>query len=137
VSQPIGLSVLPLGECRRLITTADIGRVIVSMNALPAALPVTYRVVGDDIVFRIAPGTKLIAAVNNSVVGFEIDEIDSKARAGWSVLVVGISKVVTDPDEITALQRADIQSWLPTDLPQFVKIPIEHISGRRLISPTP
>lgn len=119
-------------DCRGLLATAEIGRVIISLSALPAALPVTYRLLGDAIVFRTAPGTKLTAAVDRAVVGFEVDELDPRTRSGWSVLVVGKSMVVTDPDEIGRLDDAAITSWLGDDLKHYVKIDMQQVSGRWL-----
>lgn len=122
-------------ECRDLLTTAEIGRVVVSLGALPAALPVTYRVIDDAIVFRTSPGTKLTAAVDQTVVGFEVDELDPGTRSGWSVLVVGTSRVVTDPDELTELEKADVRSWLAEDPSHYVKIDMQQVTGRRLNQP--
>jgi len=122
-------------ECYALLAGAEVGRVIVSIDALPAAFPVNYWLTGDAIVFRTAPGTKLNAAVNHTVVGFEVDEIDPATRSGWSVLVVGKSHVVNDPAEIARLDRAGLHSWAPMPAPHYVKISIQRISGRRLSNP--
>jgi nitroimidazol reductase NimA-like FMN-containing flavoprotein (pyridoxamine 5'-phosphate oxidase superfamily) len=122
-------------ECRVLLASAQIGRVVLSIDALPAALPVNYRLIDDAIVFRTAPGTKLTAAVNHTVVGFEVDEIDPATRSGWSVLVVGTSYVVSDPAEIARLDRADLRSWAPVPTPRYVRISVQRISGRRLRNP--
>jgi uncharacterized protein len=132
-----GLFAIPEDECRNLLATAEIGRVVVSVDALPAALPVTYRVIEDAIVFRTAPGTKLTAAVNDAVVGFEVDALDPATRSGWSVLVVGTSHVVADPAEIADLDLAGIRSWVAMDLPYYVKIRTQRISGRRLANFVP
>lgn len=130
-----GLSVLSEEQCRELLVTAEIGRVIISISALPAAFPVTYRLVGDAIVFRTAPGTKLTAAVDQAVVGFEVDEPDPRTRSGWSVLVVGSSHVISDPTEIAELEAADVTSWLDDDLKHYVKIDMQRVSGRWLNRP--
>lgn len=130
-----GLSALVESECRALLTTAEIGRVVISLGALPAALPVTYRVVDEAIVFRTSPGTKLTAAVDHAVVGFEVDELDPATRSGWSVLVVGTSRVVTDREELTKLEQAGVRSWLAEDPSHYVKIDMQRISGRRLSQP--
>jgi nitroimidazol reductase NimA-like FMN-containing flavoprotein (pyridoxamine 5'-phosphate oxidase superfamily) len=119
-------------ECRYLLAVADIGRVVVTAGAAPAALPVSYRLVGDAIVFRSAPGAKLTAALDGAVVGFEIDRIDPATRSGWSVLVVGMSRVVTDPAEIAELDSVNIPQWLPEASPYYVEIVIRKISGRCL-----
>src|ERR1700739_3736503 len=71
-----GLEELERDECLRLLATAEIGRVIISTGALPAALPVNFFLDGDAIIFRTAPGTKLSAACDHAVVAFEVDSID-------------------------------------------------------------
>ena len=119
-------------ECTDLLATAQVGRVVLSIDALPAALPVNYSLIDDAIVFRTTPGTKLTAALNHTVVGFEVDEIDPATRSGWSVLVVGTSTVVSDPAEIARLDEAGLRSWAPVPAPHYVKISIQRISGRRL-----
>jgi nitroimidazol reductase NimA-like FMN-containing flavoprotein (pyridoxamine 5'-phosphate oxidase superfamily) len=128
------LDVISDDECRDLLATAEVGRVIVSIDALPAALPVNHWLIDDTIVFRTAPGTKLTAALNHTVVGFEVDEIDPATRSGWSVLVIGTSNVVSDPAEIARLDRAGLRSWAPVAAPHYVQIRIQRISGRRLSS---
>lgn len=127
-----GLVALAEAECRDLLGKAQLGRVIVSVDALPAAFPVNYRMIGDSIVFRTARGTKLTSAVNRAVVGFEVDEIDEDRRAGWSVLVVGMSCLVTDPDEIAALDCVGVPVWLQSIPPNYVRVDIDRITGRRL-----
>jgi len=115
-----------------LLAGSEIGRVIVSIDALPAALPVSYLVVDDSVVFRSAPGSKLTAAVRHTVVGFQVDEFDREQHTGWSVLVVGNSDVVTDEAEIAKLDSAGVPSWFPDALPHYVRIGLQRISGRRL-----
>jgi uncharacterized protein len=129
------LDAMSAEECRDLLSTVPIGRVVLSIDALPAALPVNYWLIDDAIVFRTAPGGKLTAALNHTVVGFEVDEINPASRTGWSVLVVGMSHVVDDPAEIAHLDAASGRSWAPLRGPRYVKISIERISGRRLSHP--
>jgi nitroimidazol reductase NimA-like FMN-containing flavoprotein (pyridoxamine 5'-phosphate oxidase superfamily) len=126
------LDALSDDECRELLAGTEVGRVIVSIDALPAAFPVNYRLIDDAIVFRTAPGTKLTAALNHTVVGFELDEFDPATLSGWSVLVVGTSQVVSDPAGIARLDRAGLHSWAPLTAPHYVQISIQRISGRRL-----
>ena len=64
---------LSRARCFDLLATLAVGRVGVSVRALPAILPVAYAVAGDRVVFRSAPGAKLDAAVHRSVVAFETD----------------------------------------------------------------
>ncbi len=130
------LLVLGESDCRRLLALATVGRVVLSVDALPAAFPVNYQLVGNAITFRTAPGTKLSAALNGTVVAFEIDDLDPAQRRGWSVLVVGPSRVVTDSNEVAVLDRLSMHSWVGSELPHYVKIEAQQISGRQLPTPT-
>jgi len=118
-------------ECRDLLATCEVGRIVLSLQAMPVALPVAYRLLGPDIVFRSAPGSKLTAAATNTVVGFEVDQLDSNTRSGWSVLVIGMSRLITSPDEIAGFEQTPIPEWLPGP-PHYVAIATQRISGRRL-----
>lgn len=127
-----GLSALTEDECRTLLSEGSWGRVVLSISALPAAVPVNYRVIGNEVVFRTAAGGKLQAALDHAVVAFEIDEHDTGSRTGWSVLVVGAARAITDPAELARVQTAGIDSWVP-DLPDvYVAVEVDRISGRRL-----
>ena len=70
-----------------------------SIEALPAILPVHYAMVDDSIVFRTTRGTKLDAAAADSVVAFEVDAQDFVEDGWWSVLVQGIAKPVASHEE--------------------------------------
>ena len=113
----------------RTAAPVDIGS-----DAMPAAFPVKYAVIGREIYFRTAVGTKLAAAVNRTVVAFQADEFDAASATGWSVLVVGPARLVTDPDERALLDRAGIHSWVVADPPHYVAIGMDRITGRPLQS---
>jgi nitroimidazol reductase NimA-like FMN-containing flavoprotein (pyridoxamine 5'-phosphate oxidase superfamily) len=127
-----GLVVLPREECLRLLGTAVIGRVAVTIGALPAVFPVNFVVCGDDVVFRSSPGTKLEAAVDGAVVAFEVDAIDAISHAGWSVLVTGRASVLTNPGDLAIAERLPLRGWAESGPSSFVRIRGEIISGRRL-----
>ncbi|HEX4905274.1 MAG TPA: pyridoxamine 5'-phosphate oxidase family protein, partial [Acidimicrobiales bacterium] len=61
-----GLEVLDRDECLRLLAQATLGRVGVTIGALPCVVPVNYRIVGDEVVIRTGAGTKLDAATKNA-----------------------------------------------------------------------
>jgi uncharacterized protein len=93
-----GLEVLSRDECLRLLGTAGLGRVAVTTAALPTILPVNFRFDGRQILIRTGRGTKLDAATRNAVVAFEVDEVEPATREGWSVVVTGVARELTDPD---------------------------------------
>lgn len=127
-----GLQVLDRGECFALMSTATIGRVSVSANALPTILPVNFWFDGDRIVIRSGAGAKLAAALDETVVAFEVDDFDPVSHAGWSVVITGVANAVTDPDEVHALESAPLRRWAPAGDDHFVAISTEFVEGRRL-----
>lgn len=130
-----GLELLDDDECRRLLSSAHLGRVAVNVAALPAIFPVNYVVDDGYIVFRTGIGTKLEAATNHAVVAFECDEIDAVEHRGWSVMAIGKSEVVKDPLELERLSHLPLTPWAGGDRSSIVRIPIELISGRRIAHP--
>lgn len=130
-----GLVVLSRGQCLRLLRRSRIGRVVLSLDALPVAFPVNFALLDDDVVIRSAAGTKLSAALDGAVVGFEVDKIDPALESGWSVLIQGPSSVLTAPDDIERARRLRLRTWAPGERPHFVRIRSELVSGRRLLAP--
>lgn len=128
-----GLEILSEDMCRRLLAKADVGRVAITVGALPAVLPVNYAMLNGDIVFLTAEGTKLDAALANAVVAFEVDEIDREHGRGWSVLVIGVASEITDPADIAGATALGIQPWAGGDRHHFVRIRAEFVSGRRIV----
>lgn len=123
---------LDRAECLRLLGQRTFGRVGVSVGALPAVLPVNYRLVDTTIVFRTGRGTKLDAATDRAIVAFEIDDIDPLSHTGWSVLVTGEAQRVTNPEQLAELDHAGVPHWVPGDVAATVAIPTTIVSGRRL-----
>ena len=127
-----GLEVLERDQCLLLLAGRTLGRLGISAGALPVILPVNYRLVGDRIVFRTSPGTKLDAATRNAVVAFEVDDMDPFDHTGWSVLVTGIARPVDDPADVATLARAGIPRWAPSEGEHIVELPLTMVSGRRI-----
>jgi hypothetical protein len=86
---------LDLDECRRLLGTERLGRVALSVGALPAVVPVLYRLFGARVVFGIECGA-LYRALSENVVAFEVDHVDAETNEGWTVQVVGRSRPADD-----------------------------------------
>ena len=128
-----GLEVLARDDCLRLLETATLGRVGVTSGALPTVLPINFRFDGRRILFRTGVGTKLDAATHNAVVAFEVDEIDPLAHTGWSVVVRGVARELTDPEELADAERSPIAHWAPGKDHRVVVIQPEIVSGRRIV----
>ena len=128
-----GLEILDREASLRLLASATLGRIAVTIGALPVVLPVNFRLVDDRIVFRTGIGTKFDAATRNAVVAFEADDIEPMWHTGWSVLITGIAREVTDPLERDALEAANIPRWAPTGDGRLVEVSTEMASGRRIV----
>jgi nitroimidazol reductase NimA-like FMN-containing flavoprotein (pyridoxamine 5'-phosphate oxidase superfamily) len=124
-----GLEVLDRADCIRLLKTVSLGRIGITVGALPTILPINFRVDGERILFRTGVGTKLDAATRGSVVAFEADAVDPMYHSGWSVVVTGVAREVEDPEDhaVHATPR-----WAPGQTERLVEVCIEEISGRRL-----
>jgi nitroimidazol reductase NimA-like FMN-containing flavoprotein (pyridoxamine 5'-phosphate oxidase superfamily) len=95
-------------------------------------LPVVYSLLDDDVVFRTAPGEKLIAAALNRTVAFEIDEFDVSARTGWSVLVVGTAEEIVNAEELRRVRELDLEAWVGEVRDRYVRVRGEQVTGRRV-----
>lgn len=113
---------------------AKVGRVGFIFEGDPMILPVNYQCDRSSVVFRTSEGTSL-SFLGGTRVAFEIDSSDSLTHSGWSVLVHGVARRITDAEELTRLRRGPLQSWGRQDVDDddhWVLIPIEDISGRRI-----
>ncbi len=128
------LKTLSRAESLDLLVTTWIGRVIMTSNAMPTAMPVNFVLDDGAIVFRSGPGIKLTAAETGTVVAFEADYFDPELHMGWSVLVTGVARRVTDPAEIRHAESLDIPTWVePTSEWGYARIETGVVSGRRLV----
>jgi uncharacterized protein len=126
-----GLELLDEPECLRLLGTCPVGRVALTIGGLPAVFPVNFALVDGDIVFRTGSGTKLTAALDKTIVGFEVDAIDPTYHEGWSVLAVGRAEELADDGD--ADHTVPVSPWAGGDRNHLVRIRPEFLSGRRIM----
>jgi nitroimidazol reductase NimA-like FMN-containing flavoprotein (pyridoxamine 5'-phosphate oxidase superfamily) len=127
-----GLEELSRDQCLDLLATVPVGRVGVSVNALPVVLPVNFALLDGDIVFRTARGTKFDAAVAHAVVAFEADAYGANGRRGWSVMVQGTSSELTDPAVLERAHALELAPWgVGAGADRFVRVESRFVSGRR------
>jgi nitroimidazol reductase NimA-like FMN-containing flavoprotein (pyridoxamine 5'-phosphate oxidase superfamily) len=129
-----GLEVMTREECLALLASIPVGRIGLSIGALPVVLPVNFVVAGDEIIIRTAEGSKLDAALQHAVVAFEADEFDPLSHSGWSVLVRGTSRVLVLPGEIDRARRLALRPWANEQSDRYVAISTDLVSGRRVHS---
>lgn len=130
-----GLQVISHTEALRLLGTAQVGRIVFTIRALPAVQPVNFVVDHGAVVIRVGDGSKLAAAVRGNVVAFEADEIDAGTQTGWSVTVTGRCEVVRNADDLARLAVFGPQPWAPGMKDHFIRIYPEIVTGRRIVLP--
>ncbi len=109
-----------------------VGRVAFIAGGRPTILPVNYLAEAGSIVFCTAAGGTLSALGGGAPVAFEVDSNRPLFHTGWSVLVHGTARAVTEPEEVVRLQRGPLRSWAVAAPAHWIRISIEQISGRRL-----
>ncbi len=132
-----GLEILSEQECRDLLGKSSLGRIVFTDRALPAVQPVNFLLSGGDIIIRTSSGSKLAAAARNAVVAFEVDEFDADAHSGWSVVVIGHARVVSDNGSLSRLRSLPLRTWAPGERDDYIAITSEMISGRRIPTAAP
>jgi uncharacterized protein len=126
------IEVLSREGCEDLLSRAEIGRVVLTAQAMPTALPVNFAFDGTDIVFRTGAGAKLAAASEGTVVAFEVDDFEVSMRVGWSVVATGIATNVTDPEDLERVQALGIGTWVESHDAHYVRLRPKFMSGRRI-----
>jgi hypothetical protein len=95
-------------------------------------LPVNFVVDSDTIVFSTSEGDKLDAVREGRTLTFEVDDVELALQAGWSVLVIGCSEVITDPAQVHRIERLHLAPWVSLPDRVFVRIAAAEVTGRRL-----
>ncbi|MFD8413101.1 MULTISPECIES: pyridoxamine 5'-phosphate oxidase family protein [unclassified Streptomyces] len=128
---------LDRGEALSLLGTVPLGRVVFTRHALPAVRPVNHLLDGEDIVLRVHDGGALAALAApcdgaGVVVAYETDDIDARTRLGWSVVVTGYARPVTDPAQAAAYEDR-LRPWVLGPEPcRVVRIRPDLVTGFRL-----
>ena len=119
--------------CFDLLRQAQIGRVLLSVDALPTARSVKFALLGTRIVMRVAAGSQVHRATPGRVVAFQSDHYDGANGDGWSIVALGVGEEVSDPEALPLLHDllADVWSRPPAQ-DAFVQIPVRSIIGERV-----
>nr|WP_234443733.1 pyridoxamine 5'-phosphate oxidase family protein [Streptomyces sp. NRRL B-24484] len=131
----------PLGrsECLKLLASVPLGRIVFTKDALPAIRPVNHIVADDAVIIRThdsAALTTAIAGTGGTVVAYEADAIDPDTHLGWSVVVTGYARPVTDPDDLRRYEQL-LHPWVDTPMTRTVRIKAELVTGFRLTEQPP
>jgi len=135
VDSRTGLEWIEERECLRLLASQQVGRLGFVYGGNAEILPINYIFDGHEVVFATGPGTKLAGAATGSSVVFEVDDIDTATKSGWSVIIHGIAYEVTKFDRPALVERIrslQLHPWSGHDKPYLVRIAPRSVTGRRV-----
>ncbi len=118
-----GAQLLSEADCQALLAGTNVGRVSLSMGALPVVLPVSYQYLGGTVVIGMRDGRARRAIADGNVIAMGVDNADL-AEASWAVLVIGRAAEITDTAE-----RAEIET-LGLSLPTGTSVPSHYLRLR-------
>ena len=107
-TQDRSLEMLDDAECRRLLTTATIGRLGFTDGALPAIVPVPFALHDDSVLIPTRRDSGVARAVRGAVVALQVDSYRDVAGPGWSVTVVGPARLLSDPRGVDGLDGLNL-----------------------------
>jgi Pyridoxamine 5'-phosphate oxidase len=129
---------LPRAEAMALLASVSVGRLVFTHQALPAIRPVNHLVDADKIVIGLTSGSAMAASTADSgtVVAYEADALDLDSRLGWTVIVVGVARLLTDAEAVLDY-RGLLRPWLGGAMTDIVAISTEIVTGYQLVPQRP
>jgi nitroimidazol reductase NimA-like FMN-containing flavoprotein (pyridoxamine 5'-phosphate oxidase superfamily) len=126
---------LDRSESLRLLASVPVGRLIFTVNALPAVRPMNFALVDGMIVLRTAASTTVARKVDGMIVAFEADELDIATSSGWSATVTGRAALVSGPEAVRRYRAVPLVPKAHGVRDRFVTITTELAEGRRVRRP--
>ena len=121
------LTELSRPESLRLLGDVPVGRIVYTVRALPAIVPVCHLVDNGMLVVR----THIGGECAGSVVAYQADAIDVLDHLGWTVTVTGVARRILDPDEVEYYAER-LSPLVPGDAIETIRIYPEIVTGARL-----
>ena len=115
-------------QCWELAASRPVGRLVWTGPHGPTAIPVNFTVDGHSVRAHTAAYTAAARECDDSVVAFEVDEIDEAGHAGWSVLFRGRAHL-----EYGTSPATRDETWL-SGRNLGLRIEVTEVTGRRLVA---
>jgi nitroimidazol reductase NimA-like FMN-containing flavoprotein (pyridoxamine 5'-phosphate oxidase superfamily) len=115
-------------ECWDLLREHEFGRLAFTIVDEQHLTPINYAVDGETLLFRTAPGSKLLAVALGAEVAFEID--DFAGETAVSVVVRGRARHLPE-DEAHRAENVPLRPWVGPEKYDVVEIAPEVVTGRR------
>lgn len=120
-------------ECWELLASVGVSRVGITVDDRVDVLPVNHTVVDGHVAWLSAAGTKLGIAAAEQPIALEADQIDESSKRGWSVVVHGTARIVTEEDLQQRLHDAETTPWAsPDQRTIWIEVADPTLTGRRV-----
>jgi nitroimidazol reductase NimA-like FMN-containing flavoprotein (pyridoxamine 5'-phosphate oxidase superfamily) len=126
-----GIAELTAEQCWERLRSEQLGRLAMCAGGEIDIFPINYVVDGQSLVFRTAPGTKLVETAIAAEVALEIDGFTE--QDAWSVVAKGPAQRLEQQAEIDAADRLPLRPWAPTLKYTYVRITPAHVTGRAFV----
>jgi Pyridoxamine 5'-phosphate oxidase len=121
-------------EAMRLLRSVSYGRIVFTRDALPAIRPVNHIIDDGEVIIRTRLTAKVslnVRSVPGVVVAYEADDLDPIRHVGWSVVVTGMARTVTDPQRLARCERL-LHPWVNTAMDTMIAIEPGIVTGIQL-----
>jgi len=119
-------------QCRGYLAGGGVGRVIFRSAGRPVALPVNFKMLGDDVIFRSENNGEVSAVASEEPVSFEVDRIDDAMSEGWSVLATGTMTPVRAVAQIHEVEALGIEPWAGGDRHTYFRLSVTKLTDKRI-----
>lgn len=115
-------------RCLALLQSVQFGRVVYTVDALPAVTPVRFAVRDRDVLVRAGEDSRLARSGPGAVVALQADDIDEDHGFGWSVVVTGVATQV-EGDDVPDHDRSVLGVWRSRAPGRYLRIVSTVVSG--------
>lgn len=120
-------------ECLDLLQASTVGRIGFNHPDGIKILPVNYVIAGDEIIIRTGPsGTIAALADDHQEVAFEVDYHNSVGGYGWSVLLNGPIRLLTQAELENLHLPSRIVPWVGGGRTLHLRFTPSRVNGRRV-----
>ena len=119
-------------ECQELLATAHVGRLSLTMRALPVVLPVNYGYLGGTVILALGDGPAQRALSLGNIIGLGVDNAHLP-EPFWTVLVIGRASEITDPAACAEYRRLGLTAHTdgPASASHFMRLTPDIMTGDR------
>jgi len=122
---------LSLEECWTRLNAGGLARLAIAVADVPDIFPINFLSSSGQLLFRTAPGSKLLGLSANPRVALEVDGHDD--ASAFSVVVKGHAERVESQQEVDRLDTLGLVPWIPTLKYRWVRVVPDEVTGRSFL----